>query len=97
MARRSDPETSHAAAAEMLHSGKLTAQQGRVLALVAKHPGCTSLELAAISDGKLDRYQIARRLPELKRGHVVRMGSTRKCNIGDRPAVTWWPERQVEA
>lgn len=88
-ARKTDPPSSHAAAREIDLSGSRKAQLLAALLLVENNPGCTSLELA--QRGKLDRYQLARRLPELERGEFVRRGEIRDCRIGKRPAVTWWP------
>lgn len=87
MARRTDPVTSVKAAQHMLNSGKLTAQQKQALDLVKRFPNCTSDELA--TKGVLDRYQLARRLPELLRAGQVTTGNERRSTVGGRMGVTW--------
>jgi hypothetical protein len=89
-ARRTDPVTSHEAAEFAEASGTIGHQQEIVEALVRKHPGNTSAELAWSEDAKgLDRYAIARRLPELERLGLVRKGEARICSESGRRAVTW--------
>ena len=97
IARRTDPETSHLAAAEITGTGKRNKQALQVLELVRKNPGCTSLELASARvqvDSKtgpyVDRYQIARRMADLVAQGKVAKGPTRRCKLGNRPAPTWW-------
>lgn len=87
IARRTDPESSKAAAEDITESGLRAHQQAEVLRLVRAHPKHTSLELA--QHGSLDRYAIARRLPELERAGLVRRGEIRPCSVGARPALTW--------
>lgn len=92
-ARRGDPPTSRAAAAELVASGRQAEQQAEVARLLELYPGATSAELAEYAQGRLDRYQIARRLPELARAGRVRRGPVRPsyCAQTGRAAVTWWP------
>lgn len=85
-ARRSDPETSHEAAEAILKTGELGRQQLAVLAAVKRWPGLTSLELGARME--INRWAVARRLPELEPVHV-RKGEPRVVN--GRRHVTWWP------
>jgi hypothetical protein len=87
IARHDDPESSKAAAREFTSSGLRARQQAEVLRLVRAYPGHTSLELA--QHGSLDRYAIARRLPELERAGLVKRGEMRRCAVGARPALTW--------
>lgn len=89
-ARNTDPETSHEAAAAIAASGDLGRQQAVVLEAVKRWPGLTSLELA--SRLRLDRYQVARRLPELERAGQVSKGPARR--VGKRSGVTWVPHGQ---
>lgn len=89
-ARATDPVTSHEAAEHVTRSGIREAQQRNVRALVQRNPGCTSRELSILSTA-LDRYQIARRLPELETARRVTKGLPRVCTITGRRAVTWWP------
>lgn len=87
VAARNDPMTSHQAAREVTASGKREIQLKQVLDLVGRKPGKTSFELAAF--GKLDRYAVARRLPELEHGGLVMKTAARTCSISGRKAVTW--------
>jgi len=86
-ARRTDPGTSHQAAAAIAASGELGRQQQAVLDGLRRWPGLTSLELAGRL--RLDRYQVARRLPELEGCGLARKGPPRR--VGSRPGVSWWP------
>lgn len=92
IARATDPITSHEAGAAITASGVRGTQQQAVLAAVQAQPGRTSAELAASST--LNRYTVARRLPELERlGEVIR-GAVRECTasrLRAGRAVTWWP------
>lgn len=86
-ARATDPDTSHTAAESVTKSGVRAHQQRQVLAALRQWPGCTSAELA--KHAHMDRYAVARRLPELVPLFAFRGGS-RACQISGRPAVTWW-------
>lgn len=87
-ARAGDPASSHHAADEITRSGKRAHQAHQALDLVRAHPQHTSLELA--QHGVLDRYQLARRLPELEAaGMIERSREPRTCTVGHRPAHTW--------
>ena len=71
-ARRSDPLSSHRAADAI--APHLSGQRRAVWEALKRHPGRSSKELAEVSG--LDRYLIARRLPELEQfGLVERVGS----------------------
>jgi hypothetical protein len=87
-ARRDDPESSKAAAAEMNASGAANAQRQQVIDAVWKWPGRSSKELAEL-DGVLDRYQFARRLPEAEESGEIH----RRESSGKNKAVTWFPGR----
>jgi hypothetical protein len=74
-------------------------QRLAVLALVRQCQGWTSAELARwqalrpnehAPDG-LDRYQIARRLPELEQAGLVYRGEVRQDSGTGRTGVVWWP------
>jgi len=88
LAARSDPATSHIAAREITMSGALDSQKRAVLDLlrIQLRP-VTSAELAAA--GGLDRYMVARRLPDLNRDGLVSRGSARRCDSTGRLAITW--------
>ncbi len=94
-ARKTDPESSHQAARDLVAvrhgspqaSSELGRQQSLTLDLVRRGPGQTSHELA---DGNtVLRYQIARRLPELARRGMVKRGEARACRVTGRLATTW--------
>src|SRR5688572_17308882 len=67
--RRRDPSSSVRAERQIKESGALRGQAMIALQLVKDHPGKTSKELAQL--GTLDRYQLARRLPELREAKLV--------------------------
>ena len=83
-ARRSDPESSKAAAAEMNASGAARVQRERVIDLVFRYPGKTSRELAKL-DGELDRHAVARRLPEAEAAGEIHRRSAGTAEL------TWHP------
>jgi len=85
-------ETSKEALEEFVRSGAAARQMRVVIELVMEHEGWTSLELGAL--GRLDRYQIARTLPQAERAGAIRRGDPRMCRIGNRRALTWWPVRE---
>lgn len=90
-ARSADPLTSWEAAEHITRSGKAAQQQAKAVNAVNRNPGMTSFELAAHCE--LDRYQLARRLPEAEgQGRVVR-GDARQCAVSGHKAATWWPAR----
>ena len=87
IARRSDPEPSNLAAGEITASGARENQLHAVLELVRQFPRKTSLELSRYSE--LDRFCIARRLPELEHGGLVSKCGVRTCEVGKRRATIW--------
>lgn len=87
-ARATDPATSHVAAARVTASGAAGRQAAVVRAALGAHPGVTSAELAAACG--LDRYQTARRLPELRKLGQARNGGPRVCRVTGKLALTWW-------
>ncbi|MEN5419019.1 winged helix-turn-helix domain-containing protein [Stenotrophomonas sp. TWI169] len=88
-ARSTDIETSHAAAAYVVRSGLQAAQQDQAAGAVTAHPGMTSNELSQATS--LDRYMLARRLPELMKEGRVWRGPNKPCSVSGRTACTWWP------
>lgn len=88
-ARSTDPGTSHEAAAHHTKTGARARQQALAVAAVEQYPGLTSLELALRTS--MDRYVLARRLPECEDALAVRRGQERKCSVSGRTAITWWP------
>jgi hypothetical protein len=88
IARARDPESSHRAAAEITTSGTRAHQQAQTVAAVRAFPGCTSQELSERTG--LERYMLARRLPEAVTAGRVRKGEQRTCAVTGRLALTWW-------
>ena len=81
--------TRHAAARERLDSGRAAVQRQAAARFVMANPGRTSLELSRL--GELDRYPLARRLPEIESaGPVFRYGVRRDPQTG-RSGVCGWP------
>ena len=88
-ARNTDPATSHEAADFIVRDGSRARQQNRTVEIVRNCPGHTSNELADLCG--LDRYMLARRLPECESAGAVHKGASRLCSISGRKAVTWHP------
>jgi len=87
--RATDPVSSFEAEERVTESGSRKRQMDEILDTVRCTPGRTSLELSTRL--KLDRYQVARRLPDLERANLVNRGAIRVCSIAQTKAVTWWP------
>lgn len=101
-ARATDPSTSHDAGEAKVASGDAERQQDIILAALHDHgrDGITSNELAAAAG--LDRYEVGRRLPELRdvRGEARVYGypfapEKRRCAVSGRKAMVWRPEVQA--
>ena len=86
VSRRTDPVSSSLAEIEVSRRAR-GEQQRAVLFAVIENPGCTSMELSVACG--LDRYQVARRLPELEKVGLVRKGPIGMCQVSGRKAVTW--------
>jgi hypothetical protein len=93
-ARHTDPSSSRAAA-DVVSRGIAGHQQRQAAAAVRACPGRTSCELS-IETG-LDRYMLARRLPELLEAGAVIRKEPRPDRHTGRPGVTWWPQKQETA
>lgn len=91
-ARNTDPISSNLAGEAIERSGKADRQRHIALNAVKKHPGLTSRELAV--ETGLDRYMLARRLPELV---GVKQGPMRMCRFSTcrKPCVTWIVREKV--
>lgn len=92
-ARATDARSSHEAAAALEASGKDRLQAERVLAALRKYPNSTSAELAR--SARLNRYEVARRLPEL---HAAGLASrydpaaiTAPCAVSGKRVIRWCP------
>lgn len=92
-ARSTDASSSHQAAAELEASGRGRLQAERVLSALRKYPNSTSRELADFAG--LDRYEVARRLPELHAAHLIARydvtALTAPCAVSGKRAVRWCP------
>ncbi len=86
-ARTTDPISSHIAARGITVSGIRGSQARIALEAVMENPHRTSFELSEAC--YLDRYQVARRLPELEEAGFVEKGIIRRCRVSGRHAVTW--------
>lgn len=87
LARKTDPITSHEAADELVSSGQHTSQKSIVYKALRLYPNLTSAELA--NAVRLDRYLVARRLPDLKRDGHVEVIRHRKCMMTGKLAQVW--------
>lgn len=104
LARNTDPDTSRKAASELTESGKHKAQKAEAYAALSSYikthmAGAetpfypTSAELAKFAG--LDRYTVARRLPDLeKEGLVEKVHLNgklikRQCRVTGKTATVW--------
>ena len=85
--RATDPVSSHLAEAH-INKGSRAHQQNLAASAVRQFPGRTSLELAR--DACMDRYTLARRLPECEVAGTVRRGQIVTCSVSGRKAMLWW-------
>lgn len=81
--RRTDPDSSRRAERAVRDSGAMRGQQLTCLELVKQYPGRSSKELAEL--GPLDRYQLARRLSDLR---VMELVESREFANDD---LRWYP------
>ena len=107
IARRSDPATSHKAAAKITKSGKRASQQAACFGWVRQYPNRTCQEYgelaAAVAEpGKnpLNNYVFARRLAEMakdkdRRGNpiipLVKRNGEKVCGVTGEDATAWVP------
>lgn len=85
LARSSDPDTSHQAAARVHEFGDK--HHGIIAVCLRQHGSLTADQIAALT--RLDKYQVCRRLPEMERaGMVEPTGETRTTTSG-RQARCW--------
>lgn len=57
--------------------------------IVTENPGYTAAELANMSG--IDRYTLAKRLPDARAAQRVTTGPQRPCSITGRTSQTWFP------
>lgn len=74
--RTKDPSSSKRAESDAKRTGVMRGQRVLAMELIEKYPGRTSKQLESL--GTLDRYQLARRLPELLKLKLVRTTQIRK-------------------
>lgn len=85
LARKGDPETSHAAARAM-NKGKASRQGQKILTALSASNGLTAGEL----EEKLG-FHTHKRMAELERlGLVLRGYQARKCRVSGTMRLTWW-------
>ncbi len=82
-----DPSTSHEAEKRITNSGARQTQAERVLDAVRRFPLHTSAELAGKVN--LNRWQVARRLPDLQHQGKVRQAGKRICGATGAMSVMW--------
>jgi len=87
IAGNTDPVSSHIAARQITQDGSRGRMKAKVLEALKTYPGRTSAELAVAA--VMDRYTVARRLPDLMHDGLAEQGEMRKCLVTGRWAVTW--------
>jgi len=63
-------------------------QRVKMKSFLEGHAGFTSYELGEMSE-EFDRYQFARRLPEMRHKGTVVNPRSRTCSVTGRTAMTW--------
>ena len=87
--RNTDSISSKIAGEDIELSGEATKQRQIALRAVIDHPGLTSRELSKVC--VLDRYMLARRLPEIIE---IEKGEMRMCKEGKKLCLTWWARKE---
>lgn len=88
LARNTDPESSYLAARELEETGKHANQKAMVYRALCKCPvPATSAEIA--QRFRMNRYMVARRLPELLKSGLAEKGGKRRCRLTGRIGVVW--------
>ena len=54
-------------------------------------PAPRRVETPAALATDLDRYMLARRLPECETGRAVKRGEPKRCSVSGKLAMAWWP------
>jgi len=93
LSRTTDPGSSRKAAVALTESGRASDQRSVVYGALREHPGCTSAELAEAMG--VDRFMVARRLPDLRRLEQAVNGPERTCNVNHTRAITWYAAEDV--
>tara|TARA_R110000824_G_scaffold122386_1_gene279423 strand:- start:2247 stop:2579 length:333 start_codon:yes stop_codon:yes gene_type:complete len=87
LTRKTDPETSHRAAAGMVASGKLSSQRKVMLKCVIENPDLTGAEMEML-DG-VDRGMPSRRLIELVRAGLIEVSGKRPSRTNGNVMQTY--------
>jgi len=87
VAKTNDPVTSWEAGEEIHETGTAQRHVEIILCTLSPHHSLTSAEIAA--ECELDRWQVARRLPEMERKNLAERWEIRKCAVTNRKCVTW--------
>lgn len=82
-----DPVTSYRAEEKITKSGKRKTQAMQILEALKQYPRHTSAELAEKTI--FNRYQVARRLPDLLHNNLVRQRESRICRVTGSESITW--------
>jgi len=85
LARRTDPSTSHVAAARTVEFRANHA--GRILAALQDHGPMTVDQIAKMTD--LTAWQVNKRLPELQRASVATPTGETRLSASGRPERVW--------
>jgi len=89
LARRTDPDTSRAAADTHDARGSRASHKRLLREALNASPGLTSAEYAARTG--LDRHEAARRLADRRNDGDAEHGDKRQCNQCRKVCVTWKP------
>lgn len=90
-ARRTDPATSHEAAAAITASGKVESDRAAILEVVRATPGLTAGEIAKRCGWGEDNVRVSRRTPELEESGLIHKGAKRCCGVKGTSMLTWYP------
>lgn len=93
-ARKTDPPSSHVAAAMMNASGATADHVARIEAVVLKGGGWTGPEIAKACG--LDFVQVARRLSTIKSIRKADASCDRKCAVTGKRLTTYWAKAAFE-
>lgn len=89
-ARRSDPESSHIAAANVATSGQLAGDRASVFCAIGKQPGSTAGELAQYLGHGWNNVRVSRRTADLERIGMIHKGKQRPCKVKGSIMCTWF-------
>jgi len=87
LAASDGPISSHLAGDDLTISGRRASQKAEIVSWIRTQASrLTSLESPHATG--MDRYRVARRLPDLGRDGLVERGDVRECTASHRPAIT---------